>query len=877
MKTIKPLQLSVLHRCFEHRGRKLFGVSVLAFLTMEDSPTLLLEAQLWPFLAETLGKDAALEAGMPKGASEFLVFGSAHVPDRQPAPALAVRARFGSVDKILQVTGDRYWDGHQATSPAPFTSMPLDWSRAYGGPAVAANPLGKGQAPIERDGRHVHPLPNIEYLGQQALTPSDVRQPAGFGVIDITWPQRASLVGTYDESWLKTRFPGMADDLDWHHFNVAPRDQWLDRSIAPDEPFELGHLHPTQKVIRGRLPGITCRVFVNREMEGLDLEEIRLTLRTAAFFPDRERVVLIWQGGTRIADEQAADIVHLLVGADQVANPRPVDHYRAVLEKRLDKEKGAFYAMKDSDLTPPGLPLRALAEPKASTDPALTRALERAEKEIQQARATVAGYGLDPDKHAPMIPRQQEESPPPLESLFEFADRKQAEAEALAAEQREWARGQDEAIAATMKGAGQDFDLVGRERTRGQVGPPQYRAKTELDSLRQLADKLRSQGQPVAELDAYAADVNFAKRLDYAEEQIQSAYRMTAHYQTPAPRLAPDKSASIKTAVVAAYQSGHSLAGWDLTGADLSGVDLHGADFAGALLESANLRGARLEGCSFSNAVLARATLTEVVLDRAVLSGTNLGGADLTAASLQGAKLTDAILTNANLSGTVLTDADLSGAELAGATLDGTDFTNVLAPDMFFNETDLNGVILRGARMQKTIFIKCSLDGADLSGADLGGSAFVGVTAVQTLFEGTRLQRCCFVAPSDLSAANFSRADLSGANLRGAALKDAIFESAVLRGCDLSGADLTGSSFYMSDAREARFVKSNLTRALLASANLMNAVLERSVLRGADLRYANLFQADLARVRVDQATRWDGALSKRARTYPRLSPEEMRG
>jgi uncharacterized protein YjbI with pentapeptide repeats len=57
----------------------------------------------------------------------------------------------------------------------------------------------------------------------------------------------------------------------------------------------------------------------------------------------------------------------------------------------------------------------------------------------------------------------------------------------------------------------------------------------------------------------------------------------------------------------------------------------------------------------------------------------------------------------------------------------------------------------------------------------------------------------------------------------------------------------------------------------------MNAVLERATLHGADLRYANLFQADIARIKHDQATRWDGVNGKRARIYPRLSAEEMRG
>ena len=43
----------------------------------------------------------------------------------------------------------------------------------------------------------------------------------------------------------------------------------------------------------------------------------------------------------------------------------------------------------------------------------------------------------------------------------------------------------------------------------------------------------------------------------------------------------------------------------------------------------------------------------------------------------------------------------------------------------------------------------------------------------------------------------------------------------------------------------------------------------------ADLRGSNLFGADLTRVQLDDATRFDGALTQRARTWPRLTPEQQ--
>ena len=52
-------------------------------------------------------------------------------------------------------------------------------------------------------------------------------------------------------------------------------------------------------------------------------------------------------------------------------------------------------------------------------------------------------------------------------------------------------------------------------------------------------------------------------------------------------------------------------------------------------------------------------------------------------------------------------------------------------------------------------------------------------------------------------------------------------------------------------------------------------ILHKADLRGAGVRHSNLFGADLARVRLDGNTLLDGALLTRARTWPRLTPEQQ--
>ena len=124
-----------------------------------------------------------------------------------------------------------------------------------------------------------------------------------------------------------------------------------------------------------------------------------------------------------------------------------------------------------------------------------------------------------------------------------------------------------------------------------------------------------------------------------------------------------EDAANIRTALIAAVQSGADLYGADLYEANLSRADLSGADLSRANLYGADLSGANLSGADLSGADLSGADLSGVDLSGADLSGVDLSGVDLSRANLSGANLSGADLSGANLSG-----ADLSGANLSPKT-----------------------------------------------------------------------------------------------------------------------------------------------------------------------------------------------------------------
>lgn len=873
MKTIKPQKLGILTRCFEYSRQFKLGVSVFMFVPLSGKADLYSEVSMWKFAAAELGKDAALDVGIPKAKSEFLVTGSAYVPGGKPQAGCPVRAQLDTHEKLLHVYGDRYWNGPFQTDPVPFTSMPLDWAHTFGGEGYDKNPLGKGFKPITQGKVEIKWLPNIQYP-TKLDTSQKKYEPAGFGPIDIIWPQRFSKAGTHDDRWLKEDFPGFARDIDWTIFNLSQHDQWFDKPLQGDEPYLLENMHPAKPLIKGNLPGFIARCFINRISEGREMfEEIQTHLSTVWFFPHAERVILIYQGACSILEEDGADILQVVIGAEKSGEPKPAEYYKEVFAQRMDKENGHLYALRDKDLLPSGL---AEESPEQEEEKALYDTGEdlirknmrrRQVREIEKARAVVASYGLDPDLHGPKMP-PPEEPLPALEQLPAYMDKMWAEAEAQKKTAEEGAEKSLKEAEKILADLGMDPKVIRQETSERPKGPPTFSAQAQIDSLKNLSQTLRNQGIVVDEIEGYVNDAVFCNRLFEGERNIKELYRFSAHLQDPALPIASEKVQPLRQEIQAAYSRGQHFRETDLTGADLSGLDLHGADFEKAFLESVDFSGANLTGCNFKNAVLAHSILKSAKLTAANLEEANIGGAQLSGADFSSSNLTKAILGKADLTGANFRGAQLQGADCSGAIFKDADFSEAHAEQLNFLECNLQGIKLSGAKMGKCIFLKADVTGVDFSGTSLQSSTFLEVKGKGAKFRGADLSRACFVQQCNFESADFTGACLVRANLRGSILSGCDFTQAQLDSADLSECDLRNAKFYRATAHEARFVKANLADAMMSSINAINAIFQRSDIRGADLRGANLFQADIARVHADTRTKFDNAFMKKVRIYP---------
>lgn len=857
MKTIKPIRAGVLCRPFEHQNRCLFAVGVIAYFSFDgDAPGCLLpEVALWPDLAEDLGADAVFDESMPKLRGELLVTGRAFAPGGTPQPAVMVRAMCGDVDKAILAVGDRRWEHGAMTSPVPFTEMPLAWSRAFGGEGFAHNPAGRGYAPTVEDGRPVHRLPNLERPDRRVAGINDRPEPAGFGAMDFSWPQRMSRLGTYDDAWLRTRCPGLADDIDFGLFNVAQDDQHSAGFFVGDEAFRLENLHPTRPVIEGRLPGVAARCFVTlRTADGEEWREVALRLDTVHLLPGRSRGALIFRGLLEIAEDDGADVVHMVLGLEHLDAPKPDEHYRATLEARLDRSRGFIQMVRDADLLPeardggaaPRLETGDRIEGLTTPELLLARNLSlRVARDQERARDTLVANGLDPADYLPEAP--PERAPPTLDSLPDLLDDAERMLEAKKAEAEAGRETATQLVRSECAKYGIDYEATFGKRERRH--PIFFQARAEMAKIRALQARAQSLDASAPALDRMIDDPEFEGRMIEGEDRLREVYRQHAHLLEAAARRDGLEGDDARAMVVARLARREGLADVDLTGVDLSGLDLRGVDMRGTFLDNADLRGCDLRGADLWRAVACRADLTDARLDGANVAEANFGRATLARASLAGLRFERTMLTGADLTGAVLDGARFEGANLSESTLSGASLRDVEAHSLMLLSVDLSRAKLAGAKLVKCNLLQCNLQGLNLDGVTLTSCVLLSCDASGASFAGAQADNLRVVKDCNLDGANFRGASVKGATLRETSMRGAVFAEADVSGSDFSGSDLTGASFFRATAREARFIRSRLDGAVLTSCNLMSALLSKASLQDAVLDGANLFRADLARFR----------------------------
>lgn len=899
MNIIKSLHSSLLKKSFSFQEKHYFTVSVLWGFNLQTGEPVL-EQELWQRIGDMMGKNEMFDAGMPKNNGELLVQGSCFASNGVAVDASRVSVSLGAVSKELYMFGDRHWIkgmgiGWGVSDPVPFTEMPVSYTNAFGGKDYAPNPLGKGLDEVEGETGPVIPVPNIEYADQLIGSPKDKPRPASFNKIDIMCEQRIASAGTYDQKYIETRMPGFPDDLDYKYFNDAAMDQWIAGYFKGDEQYEIRNMHPEHALIKGQIPGVYGRAFVNHAVAGeIKFKEIPTQLDTIWLFPGATMGVLIHRGTLEVAEDDAADIKQLLVANENTKDsPRSLTHYENELALRTDPAESYKYLMYTAPLIPEGcrcgfkvlqenanFPLELLAQEnmtnfadakKAEAEVAYQQQIVDMKTQLEksgmpQAEVDVLVKKMSGAKDQPAeLSREVQEIAAIMEKVMPasaMADPKNPDLSKLNLKAMDELKAYTEKLQLEKKAeAKQNLIKQVEDLKKMNLGPESAQAVASLERVlveMELPPKLpridvegivvqiksqqtemekqllqmQSMGLPEAELAKLKASFNVEAQEKQLREGLEKA---NEGYRMGAHYIEQARSPheGEEPTIREALLKAYQTGGKTSHG-DYAFVDLSNLDLSGIDLSGAYLEFANLTNTNFTNANLSKAILSHAIVNKTIFTKTNL-----IEANLGGIEFNDA----------VFTESDLSGAALGKSFIRNTEFKQCKMAekmDALF-ETKFDHARFIDSDLRKNTFIDADISNCDFSGSDLRESNFVNPI---------------------MKKANFSRANLSGVNFVKAIADGSIFDQATMTnvrfvgGCSLADSEFNSADISEANLRDCNLQNAKFTAATLFKTDFSGADLKKSSFEKAVALQAQFCKADLTHANMQKINCMEGSMYK---------------
>ncbi|MDR1578404.1 MAG: pentapeptide repeat-containing protein [Deltaproteobacteria bacterium] len=300
MKTYAPKSLFVNSLSHRFAGRDYLALTLgLGFSLMDGSllvPNLAYGAAikaLAPFAAQGLSFDL----GIAKKRGEFLCLGQAQTDQPQTSP-LRVAIEVGPLRREFLVTPEELVDGRIR----PFKSQLLTWQVTEFD--KIRNPVGV-QPKVSRSAEGI--LASARVFDYQADPSGRLGKARSGPASPLPMAPLANLekLGSFDQAWLESSWPGLPADFDFGFFNLAQEAQRLRSGyFRGDEPVALLNLH-RRRLIKSALPGLRTRVIVKT---GSLLFEAASLLDTVWLFPSQELAIILWKAAIPVVDEKASDL-----------------------------------------------------------------------------------------------------------------------------------------------------------------------------------------------------------------------------------------------------------------------------------------------------------------------------------------------------------------------------------------------------------------------------------------------------------------------------------------------------------------------------------------------------------------------------------------
>jgi uncharacterized protein YjbI with pentapeptide repeats len=876
MKIYSPLQISPMSSILEQDNRFRLILSTTLAIDLSNNQSILAIDSIKKTI-ESMGDKPVFDMGMPKPKAEFLVSGSYYSPGKQPVPAGETKIKVGNKEKSLYVFGPRHWAGGLPTSPQPITTLLLSYNFAFGGSNFPDNPDGIGF----KDGL----LPQIESPKSFIDSPNAQTQAAGFAPLEPFCPKRARYMGTYDEQYMKDYFPGYPADMDWRAFMCSHEDQWRDDYYVGDEPYELHNMHPDEPLIKGKLPNLYSRAFIQYKKDtdaGNDnaIKEIPMNIDTIWFFPEAKIALLISRGGIEVNDDEASEISHTMLGYERrTDSQRDLAHYQIALNRRLHSDDRLLDNLNTQDLIAVGdkcamelLQDMAQADDSSNAfadnmDAKAAGVQEMVDAEVGKSKVTLEKQLADSK-----VPDNQK---PDLDALLKPGKQSNPEVDELKRKMDEILPGINSGNPKDIKLKDFSFNKIDKlmaltteftdkkqDEAKALMKPELEKAKANLlEQVEKSNDSITSENKELIQANIKQLDDMIEDKTPEAPLPRVNAEEIIGEMNT----MSPEISNQILT-----------LQKMEAMGSDAETLKKVESQLQGLITKEKNEMHEQIRSAETSfkevyimgahamkdglppHKVTVAERRSEFMLKRAGgealadgdwacidLRGQQLDNINLSGAYLEQVDFSGASLRNANLSGAILARAILDNCDLSGANLRGANVGGVHAHNANFTGADLTGAQLSNGNFTKANFSQCQMEGLQPLDICVDEAIFAGAKMNGMLFLERHLQGSQF-AGATMDKAIFIDSQFENVSFEKTHMHKNTFTDARIHKVNFDGADMTGSCFVSTEEGKSAMTEVTFVEADLSKCNLQGMKMAKANLHKARLEYASLMDADLS-------------------------------
>ncbi|PCJ86087.1 MAG: hypothetical protein COA54_09625 [Thiotrichaceae bacterium] len=907
-KITKPLHIACNQQVLEQNNQ--FHLIVSATMGVRlSSGEALLEFDFYKEAFDHIGANPMPDIAMPKPQAEYLVSGNFYAPNGAELTAGEVKVSFSDKTKQLYIFGDREWQGGIPSQPQPFSTMPLDYSLAFGGNDYPNNPDGKGF----NDGV----LPNIEDPSQLLTSNTSKILPAGLGPTHPTWPQRMQYQGTYDERYVEKYYPGYPEDFDWHFFMTSAQDQWFDGYFKGDESFTLHNLHPENAKISGTLPGYRVRCFYDETTNSASkFNELSLNLDTVWFFPETDLALLIWRGGVSVSDDDASAITDIVCAYEDENTSRTPEDYKIALDKRRNSNDALLNNFNTSDLIPAGAkcamellqekifqgasssPFSDNLEAKTETVNKLVQEkLQECEKQFEQKLE-----GLDESKIAEQQnikellrkpvefkpDAEQEEFNRQLEALMpgitsgdmkkislkefsfdkidkimalidKFRDKKLAgaldnieKANRIIEQRLEEER--KDSTELTNEQSESVTALLARIKSPEEVtevAMPRMNLGEIKEAFNQINPQLNEQMQQLQNMKAMGAS---SEETELAEKMVSDVISQKDGQLDASLIEAEDEFKELY--ILSAHTLPRCLSPHKLTLEDVTenlldrlkkNKSVSNKDWACIDLSNKKLDGVDFSGCYLEQVVFSGASLVGCNFNGAVLSRAIFDGADLSCSSFESTNLGAISAIGAKFNGSRFINAVLSNSNVSNSSFESCVFDDVQVLDI-----TISGANFSHSKMPLMKFIKADFNDVSFSNTEMPQSIFLQCEIMSSSFSSAQLQGCIW-SNTNIKNCVFDNAEMKSNCFTATEDEDIVLEGNSFESCNLESANFQSMCMPKTNFKNAILTNANLSSVEVVGGNFEGISAKQAMFRKALLTHGNFDNANIIEGSMNKA------------------------